>query len=74
MKLRLQWVKPNQGNKVDANVNFDLDIQAAQREEELYAATIKPFYVTGYPDTRFRLLVADYSLHASMRERAALGS
>ena len=36
---------------MDAHVNFDPDIQVAQREEEPYAATIKPLHVTGYSYT-----------------------
>ena len=51
MKPRLRWVRRNQGNIVDAHVNFDPDIQVAQREEEPYAATIKPLHVTGYSYT-----------------------
>ena len=34
-----------------ANINFEVEIQVAQRGEHLYAATIVPFHVTGYSDT-----------------------
>lgn len=33
------------------NVNFEAEIHVAQRGEDLYAATIMPFHVTGYSDT-----------------------
>ena len=33
------------------NVNFEAEIHVAQRSEDLYAATIMPFHVTGYSDT-----------------------
>ena len=33
------------------NVNFEVEIHVAQRGEDLYAATIMPFHVTGYSDT-----------------------
>ena len=33
------------------NVNFEVEIQVAERGENLYAATIMPFHVTGYGDT-----------------------
>ena len=35
----------------DTNVNFEVEIQIAERAEHLYAATIMPFHVTGYSDT-----------------------
>ena len=33
------------------NVNFEVEIHVAQRGDNLYAATIMPFHVTGYSDT-----------------------
>ena len=33
------------------SVNFEVEIQVEERSEELYAATIMPFHVTGYSDT-----------------------
>ena len=33
------------------NVNFEVEIQVAERGENLYAATIMPFHVTGYGET-----------------------
>ena len=33
------------------SVNFEVAIQVEERSEELYAATIMPFHVTGYSDT-----------------------
>ena len=33
------------------NVNFEAEIHVAQKGEDLYAATIMPFHVTGYSDT-----------------------
>ena len=35
----------------DTNVNFEVEIQIAERAEHLYAATIMPFHVTEYSDT-----------------------
>ena len=35
----------------DTNVNFEVEIHVAERDEHLYAATIMPFHVTGYSDT-----------------------
>ena len=35
----------------DTNLNFEVEIQVAERDERLYAATIMPFHVTGYSDT-----------------------
>ena len=39
------------GNMGNGNVNFEVEIQVAERGEGLYAATIMPFHVTGYSDT-----------------------
>lgn len=33
------------------NVNFEVEIHVAIRGDNLYAATIMPFHVTGYGDT-----------------------
>ena len=33
------------------SVNFEVEIQVSKRDENLYAATIMPFHVTGYADT-----------------------
>ena len=30
------------------NINFEVEVHVAQRGEDLYAATIMPFHVTGY--------------------------
>ena len=35
----------------DTSVNFDVEIQVEERSEDLYAATIMPFHVTGYSET-----------------------
>ena len=35
----------------DTNVNFEVEIEVAERSEGLYAATVMPFHVTGYSDT-----------------------
>ena len=33
------------------NVDFEVEIQVAERDDNLYAATIMPFHVTGYGET-----------------------
>ena len=33
------------------NVNFEVEIHVAERGDNLYAATIMPFHVTGYGDS-----------------------
>lgn len=33
------------------SLNFEVEIQVEERSEDLYAATIMPFHVTGYSDT-----------------------
>lgn len=33
------------------NVNFEVEVHVEQRGEDVYAATIMPFHVTGYSDT-----------------------
>ena len=33
------------------NTNFAVEIHVAERDDNLYAATIMPFHVTGYADT-----------------------
>ena len=35
----------------NTSVNFEVEIQVEERSEDLYAATIMPFHVTGYSDT-----------------------
>lgn len=34
-----------------SNVNFEVEIHVAERGDNLYAATIMPFHVTGYGDS-----------------------
>ena len=36
---------------MQTNINFAVEIHVAQRDNNLYAATIMPFHVTGYADT-----------------------
>ena len=36
---------------MQTNINFAVEIQVAERDDNLYAATIMPFHVTGYADT-----------------------
>lgn len=35
----------------NTGVNFEVEIQVEERSEDLYAATIMPFHITGYSDT-----------------------
>ena len=35
----------------NTSVNFEVDIEVEERSEDLYAATIMPFHVTGYSNT-----------------------
>lgn len=36
---------------VSTGLNLEVEIQVEERSEDLYAATIMPFHVTGYSDT-----------------------
>jgi hypothetical protein len=39
------------GIMAQPNINFEVEIHVAERDSDIYAATIMPFHVTGYADT-----------------------